>query len=60
MENRKEKTAIVPAENEMSMEDLIANVSCIITVSQDDYIKRMPVEQFREQKRVGRVLLGFN
>ncbi len=52
------KTAIMPAENEMSMEDLIANVPAIITVSQDDYIKRMPVEQFREQKRGGQGVAG--
>lgn len=52
------KTTIVPAENEMSMEDLIANVQAIITVSQDDYIKRMPVEQFREQKRGGQGVAG--
>lgn len=52
------KTMIMPAENEMSMEDLIANVPAIITVSQDDYIKRMPVEQFREQKRGGQGVAG--
>jgi DNA gyrase subunit A len=52
------KTKIVPAENEMSMEDLIANVPAIITVSQDDYIKRMPVENFREQKRGGQGVAG--
>jgi len=53
------RTKIVPAENEMSMEDLIANVPVIITISEDDYIKRMPIEQFREQKRGGQGVSGI-
>ena len=32
-----------------NMEDLIANEQVIITISQDDYIKRMPIDTFREQ-----------
>ena len=35
----------------MNMEDLIANETVIITISEDDYIKRMPVDTFREQRR---------
>ena len=38
------KTQIIAAEHEMNMEDLIANEEVIITISEDDYIKRMPVD----------------
>lgn len=53
------KTQIIPAENEMQMEDLIANQEMIITISEDDYIKRMPTDTFREQKRGGQGVAGI-
>lgn len=53
------KTQIVAAEGEMNMEDLIANETVIITISEDDYIKRMPVNTFREQRRGGQGVSGM-
>lgn len=53
------KTQIVAAETEMQMEDLIANETVIITLSQDDYIKRMHVDTFREQRRGGQGITGM-
>lgn len=53
------KTKIVAAETEVSMEDLIANEQMIITISEDDYIKRMPVNTFREQRRGGQGVAGM-
>jgi DNA gyrase subunit A len=53
------KTQIIAAEGEMNMEDLIANESVIITISEDDYIKRMPVNTFREQRRGGQGVAGM-
>lgn len=53
------KTQIVAAENEVSMEDLIANESVVITISNDDYIKRMPLSTFREQRRGGQGVSGM-
>jgi DNA gyrase subunit A len=53
------KTQIVAAESEVNMEDLIANEKAIITISQDDYIKRMPVNIFREQRRGGQGIAGM-
>ena len=53
------RTRIIAAEGEMNMEDLIANDSAIITISQDDYIKRMPVNIFREQRRGGQGIAGM-
>ena len=43
----------------MNMEDLIANEPVIITISEDDYIKRMPVDTFREQRRGGQGVTGM-
>ncbi len=53
------KTRIIAAESEVQMEDLIANERVIITISQDDYIKRMPVNTFREQRRGGQGVTGM-
>lgn len=53
------KTQIVPAEGEMNIEDLIANEQAIITISEDDYVKRMPVDTFREQRRGGQGVAGM-
>lgn len=52
-------TQIVPAEGEMNMEDLIANDKVILTISEDDYIKRMPIDTFREQRRGGAGVTGM-
>lgn len=54
------KTQIIAAENDMNMEDLIANVEVIITISEDDYIKRMPIDTFREQRRGGQGVSGLH
>lgn len=53
------KTKIIAAEGEFNMEDLIPNVPVVITISEDDYIKRMPVDTFREQRRGGHGVIGL-
>lgn len=52
------RTQIIAAEGEFNMEDLIPNEPAVITISQDDYIKRMPVNTFREQRRGGQGISG--
>ncbi|MBI3237055.1 MAG: DNA topoisomerase (ATP-hydrolyzing) subunit A, partial [Chlamydiales bacterium] len=52
------KTKIIAAEGEFNMEDLIPDLPVIITISEDDYIKRMPVDTFREQRRGGQGVIG--
>jgi DNA gyrase subunit A len=52
------RTQIIAAEAEMDMEDLIANEQVVITISSDDYIKRMPIDTFREQRRGGQGVVG--
>lgn len=53
------KTKIIAAEGEFNMEDLIPDLPVIITISEDDYIKRMPVDTFREQRRGGQGVIGL-
>lgn len=53
------RTTIIPMEGEMEMEDLIADEEVVITISDEDYIKRMPVSAFREQKRGGLGVSGM-
>jgi DNA gyrase subunit A len=53
------KTKIVAAEGEFQMEDLIADEQVVITISSDDYIKRMPIDTFREQRRGGAGVSGI-
>ena len=52
-------TEIAAAEHDVDMEDLIANEPVFITISQDDYIKRMPLDTFREQRRGGQGVSGI-
>lgn len=54
------KTKVVAAEGELEMEDLIPDETVIITISTDDYIKRMPTSTFKEQKRGGQGVIGFD
>lgn len=53
------RTQITHAESEMEMEDLIADEQVVITISEDDYIKRMPIDTFREQRRGGQGVAGI-
>ncbi len=54
------KTQIIQAEGEFDIEDLIADEPVVITISQDDYVKRMPITAFREQRRGGQGVTGFD
>lgn len=53
------KTKIIAAEGEFQMEDLIPDEPVIITISEDDYVKRMPLDTFREQRRGGQGVTGL-
>lgn len=53
------QTEITAADGEFNIEDLIADEQVVITISGDDYIKRMPVDTFREQKRGGSGVIGM-
>ncbi len=53
------KTKVVASTlKDFNEEDLILEGDAIITVSEDGYLKRMPPETFRSQKRGGKGLIG--
>jgi len=54
------RTKIQQAEGEFNIEDLIADEQVVITISNDDYIKRMPIDSFREQRRGGHGVIGLD
>lgn len=53
------RTRIMAAEGEMETEDLIPNDQVIIAISEDDYIRRMPIDTFRQQRRGGTGVAGL-
>ena len=53
------RTEIVPAEGEISIEDLIANEGCIITITHNGFIKRTAVSAYRAQRRGGKGVIGM-
>ena len=50
----KRKTEIQEIEDEIDIEDLIEEEICAFTLSNEGYIKRMPVDTYRTQSRGGR------
>ena len=54
----KRRTQLVPDENEVSVKDLIPDAPCVITLSNRGYIKRVPLTEYREQKRGGHGVKG--
>jgi DNA gyrase subunit A len=53
------RTDIVRAEGEMNIEDLVADTGCIITTSHAGYIKRVPIDTYKAQKRGGKGVAGM-
>ena len=48
------KTAIEQVEDEIDIEDLIEEETCVFTLSNAGYLKRTPVSAYRSQKRGGK------
>jgi DNA gyrase subunit A len=57
--NDDRRTEIVHAEEELELEDLIAEEDMVIAITQSGYIKRLPVTAYREQKRGGIGVMGM-
>jgi DNA gyrase subunit A len=57
--NDDRRTEIVHAEEELELEDLIAEEDMVIAITQSGYIKRLPVTAYREQKRGGVGVMGM-
>ncbi len=52
------RTSIVEDTGTVTREDLVPEEDVVVVVSEDDYIKRMPTEQFRVQNRGGKGIIG--
>jgi len=53
------KTKIVAADGEFTDEDLIKDEKVIIALTHFDYIKRMPIDTYKSQKRGGKGIVGI-
>jgi DNA gyrase subunit A len=54
------RTEIVSAENELELEDMIAEEDMVIAITKSGYIKRLPVTTYREQRRGGIGVMGMD
>ncbi|RLF55837.1 MAG: DNA gyrase subunit A, partial [Thermoplasmata archaeon] len=53
------RTEIVEGEIDIDMEDLIPEQEVVITITETGYIKRIPTETYRTQRRGGKGLIGM-
>lgn len=53
------KTRLIPDAGEIDMEDLIADEMSVITMTQLNYIKRIPLDTYKSQNRGGRGVIGM-
>ena len=53
------KTKIVASEAEIEIEDLIKEEQCVVALTHYGYIKRMPIDTYRSQKRGGKGITGM-
>jgi DNA gyrase subunit A len=54
------RTEIIAAEEELELEDLIAEEDMVIAITRSNYIKRLPVTAYREQRRGGIGVMGMD
>jgi DNA gyrase subunit A len=54
------RTAILPYEGEITLEDLIADEDMVITVTASGYVKRSPLSLYRSQHRGGKGRTGMS
>ena len=52
-------TMIKPAEGDFEVEDLIKEEQTVITLTHFGYIKRMPIDTYRSQRRGGKGIMGI-
>ncbi len=53
------KTKIVAAEGEFDVEDLIKEEQCVVALTHFGYVKRMPTDTYKSQKRGGKGITGI-
>jgi DNA gyrase subunit A len=52
------RTNFVADSGEVTHEDLIPRQDCVVVITEEDYIKRMPVDKFDPQGRGGKGIIG--
>ena len=53
------RTQIVDASGDLAIEDLIPDEHVVVLITNDGYIKRIPVDAYRTQRRGGKGLVGM-
>lgn len=53
------RTSIIQGEESCAIEDLITKEDVLITITRTGYIKRQPVDTYRQQRRGGRGIIGM-
>src|SRR5215217_838580 len=54
------RTMISPAEDDLDIEDLIADQQMVIAISKSGYIKSLPLATYRQQRRGGVGIIGMD
>ncbi|NPV59763.1 MAG: DNA gyrase subunit A [Actinobacteria bacterium] len=54
------RTDIVPDYEDLEIEDLIAEEEVVVTITHSGYVKRLPINTYRIQRRGGRGVVGMN
>ncbi|MFT4891447.1 MAG: DNA gyrase subunit A, partial [Halobacteriales archaeon] len=54
------RTGIVEDQGTVTHEDLIPEEEVVVVVTEEDYVKRMPAEQFDPQGRAGKGIIGID
>jgi DNA gyrase subunit A len=54
------RTEILPSEDEIDIEDMIAVEEMVISITASGYVKRLPVSTYRTQNRGGIGVMGMN
>ena len=52
------RTEIIPFSGDLSIEDMIADEDMIVTITHNGYIKRLPVDTWKTQRRGGKGMKG--
>jgi DNA gyrase subunit A len=52
------RTQFIDEQEELTVEDLISDEDAVVTVTYSGYVKRLPVDTYRSQKRGGKGVIG--
>ena len=58
--NDERRTEILPATDDIELEDLIEKHNCVITLTKAGYIKRLPADTYVSQHRGGKGIIGMS